>query len=641
MGIIGRRIALTGLVFGMSLVPEAALGQVPPDSIRPDSAAMDTLRIRPEGSDSLQVGPGEADTLSAEDTIFYNLPDVGSGLPAGWGQGVWHWDREALQVAAATTLGELLDEVPGVVPLLGGDYGTPEYVTAFAADVGRIRVFRDGFELLPMDGGVTNLTHIGLAGIEEVTLDRQPGGIVIHLSSLRHHDARPASEIEVGTGELDTNIFRGTFLDPSALGGSVAVALDRSDTRGDGSGESGSRTGTWLRYQRHWGDDFGVALDYRSLRSETAVSDFMSGASRSDWVVRVRKRVLSAVVGEVFRGNTTLDVKDEREAYLGVGGSRSQTGASLSASLDAGVWGRATYRRLGGDDLPSGRMDLEGGVTLPWLGGVAAEWHRGDWPTITTTNHRLRAWTRPVAGLSLFASRDEGWEGGRMGPAMLAEIPEVADTLTGEPDPPADPAAFFRMTHREATRAGGRFSWRGVDLSGAVLDLRAGEVFPLGIAADVAGEEITRVARTGWEVWGRVPVPVMPGLNLVGSLQQWDEEAVYLPRQIYRGAFQYHRTFLETGNFELWWTVGVRGRDPMLLPTTTEAIDSTTASTVVVHTRVPFHQSWYGRIQARIMTLRIFVAWENFTRRDALHDFPGRVQPRMRAVYGIRWSMWN
>jgi hypothetical protein len=60
-----------------------------------------------------------------------------------------------------------------------------------------------------------------------------------------------------------------------------------------------------------------------------------------------------------------------------------------------------------------------------------------------------------------------------------------------------------------------------------------------------------------------------------------------------------------------------------------------------VYGRVPFYQNWYARLQLRIVTVRIFMGWDNFTIRRDLQDFPGRLLPITRAFYGIRWTMWN
>ena len=103
-------------------------------------------------------------------------------------------------VSGANTLSELVALVPGVIELLGGDYGTPAAVSAFGVGGGGVRVTRDGFEVLPVEGGVPDLQRIGLAGIDQVKLERNGGELLIELTSHRYVDGRPFSVVEAGTG---------------------------------------------------------------------------------------------------------------------------------------------------------------------------------------------------------------------------------------------------------------------------------------------------------------------------------------------------------------------------------------------------------------------------------------------------------
>ena len=279
--------------------PPALGAQIPPDSVKADSLragppAPDTV---PAPSDTVPGPPGEgaslpdslaaADSLAA-DSVIHNLPASDPGIPPGWIRGVWEWDAGAIMASGANTLVELLQDVPGMVPIRGGDYGTPLALTAFGAAGGGLRVIRDGFELLPLAGSVPDLSRIGLGGIARVRLERRAGGLVVRLTSHRYTAAAPLSRVEVGTGDLDTNVFRGTFADPRALGGSVALALERADTRGPGGKEVGNRNGSWLRYQLHRGDDGGVAVDFRRMGTETEVDDYAATVTRTDWAVRGR-----------------------------------------------------------------------------------------------------------------------------------------------------------------------------------------------------------------------------------------------------------------------------------------------------------------------------------------------------------------
>ena len=56
---------------------------------------------------------------------------------------------------------------------------------------------------------------------------------------------------------------------------------------------------------------------------------------------------------------------------------------------------------------------------------------------------------------------------------------------------------------------------------------------------------------------------------------------------------------------------------------------------------VPYHQSWYFRLQLRILTFHLFVLTENFTAERELQDFPERFLPGGRSIYGIKWTLWN
>jgi hypothetical protein len=61
----------------------------------------------------------------------------------------------------------------------------------------------------------------------------------------------------------------------------------------------------------------------------------------------------------------------------------------------------------------------------------------------------------------------------------------------------------------------------------------------------------------------------------------------------------------------------------------------------LVNNTVPFYQNWFVRLQIRIVTVRAFIMWENFTIRQQNQDFPGRILPQTRSLYGVRWTLWN
>jgi hypothetical protein len=62
---------------------------------------------------------------------------------------------------------------------------------------------------------------------------------------------------------------------------------------------------------------------------------------------------------------------------------------------------------------------------------------------------------------------------------------------------------------------------------------------------------------------------------------------------------------------------------------------------VVAPASVPFYQNWFVRLQIRIVTVRAFFMWENFTIRQRNQDFPERILPATRSIYGVRWTLRN
>jgi hypothetical protein len=369
------------------------------------------------------------------------------------------------------------------------------------------------------------------------------------------------------------------------------------------------------------------------------------------------------LVGDLYYGSSSLKT-EEPDTFDFEPTARTQAGALLTLDTE---WIRALGRvqKLSGEGLPASSAHLEVDGSLGRYAGVAGEMTWESWDDRSVSRNRIRAWTAPVGGFSIFAEMGSGDWGL---PYLPAVPPPPPDTATAGDDPPAvDTFAAVipgpRFAEQSSSRFGAHFMWKGFSVAGARLKIESDSLFLLGLPTDRSGATQAGGTREGFELSARIPL-YPRGFSLVGWWQKWDqaedvwttpkdtaaepelapEDKVpwrYLPRQSYQASLSFHDTFYPTGNLEVWFDLGVRGRDPMAVPFPEEVEVGDAGDIRQVPTMVPFYQSWFVRLQIRIVTVRAFFTWENFTLRQRNQDFPGRILPATRSQYGVRWTLWN
>ncbi|UCC26378.1 MAG: TonB-dependent receptor plug domain-containing protein [Gemmatimonadales bacterium] len=575
------------------------------------------------------------DSLAPADTVVHALMALPGHRPDHDPALVARWDRDLLLRERAVTLLELLASQPGTIPLRTGDYGAPEGVVLDGMAGGRLRIFVDGVEEVAMDGSVVDLAQVTLAGIASVEVLRAGGELRILLTTQQPSVPSPVSSIEAGTGDLDTNIFRGSFFHPNAFGGGLSLLFERMDSDGRGGQEEGTLQSVWLRYVRPLGDRFQVAGEIRGRTAKSALERTVPEAARATRALRVRARLWEGVAVEAFAAQNNLDLTSglSRVDSMVVDTVTSDTtivvlyepekdrstqfGGRLGVDLGP-VWGQASFRHI---DRPIRasltRTDVDLGATHPGLGGLSGRlgWDREDGESRVAWG--VSGWTRPLLGVSLTASLDGGVRGW-WDPAAPAP-----DSVT---------AGYPGQSDGTFVRAGARFALGPISVEGSWLRSEVDSVLPLGNRVDQGVEAFEGDRADGFVVAGSVALPV-EGFALQGSLEQWETEGLLRPSQIYRGGLTFHDTFYPTGNLEITAGFLVEGRDPMLLPIR----DPASGGPV----RVPFYQSWNAHIQIRVVTVRAFIRWDNLFLRPENQDLPGRLLPRTRAMFGVRWTLTN
>ncbi|MCC6319474.1 MAG: hypothetical protein IT361_17520 [Gemmatimonadaceae bacterium] len=176
-----------------------SLARARADSLRSDSLMREDLAIIAEQrkrADSIK-----APLAAAESPVLTEHP------------GVLSWNREQLGASGAMTLGDLLEGIPGLTVFRTGWIGSPEQA-AYLGDFGTVRVFYDGLEapaLDPRNGGTHDLSLIQLWQLEDVRIERGATELRIHLRTWSVRNVTPATRVDIGTGDLSTNAYRGYF----------------------------------------------------------------------------------------------------------------------------------------------------------------------------------------------------------------------------------------------------------------------------------------------------------------------------------------------------------------------------------------------------------------------------------------------
>ena len=600
----------------LHFTPSFLTGQIP-DTI---ALTTDTLsnQLGIVGQDSMFIS---SDSVPE---IVHILPEMAEVFPASYKAGIWLWDRQAMLSSSALTLAELVELTPGIVSLKGGDYGTPETVISFGLASGNIKIFWDGLEWIPMDSGVPDLSRITLAGIKEVRIERRMTGLRIELLSLEPTELTPETVIQVATGDLGTNFLRAELVHPDVLGGSLTFAMDRLETRGPDFQNRGSLSGVGIRYALHKGDKGGVVAEFKSSNPRNNNVDFAEKTQRSDWNIRGRWRLLDGLIGEAFVGSSSLSENPRGLDSESLDVSRKQFGVRTNYELGGLLWAKGDARFFTDHNLQRKTYDLKVGSSYANPLTVEGYLRSQYWSTRNVSSLGLHAVTDPILGFSLFGSYEDGIVGSPFisGDQVESGMGKV-DALEGN---------LEAFTKRKGSRFGANFSWNGVDASAALLSFEADSLRPLGFSLERKAVSLSGSGQSGFEMGIAFPLPIK-GFEIEGTGQIWEEESSYLPRRLWKSALTYHGLFKESENLEVWGKAGVMGRDSMLLRTL--EVNSNEL------TRVEASQKWFGYIQVRIVTVNIFIRWENMLGKIDNYDFPNRKQPRFRTVYGIRWILTN
>jgi hypothetical protein len=616
---------------------------VPPDSARADSArarrVADSVRAE-------RLARRAADTIKAPLATAEVPPDIEIASR-------YRWNREQLFSSGALTLGELLGRVPGMTAYASGWIATP-HTNTYLGDFGRVRVFYDGVEIDPLDvsmgrrrpcpeegfcaprsGAMLDLSSIPIWTVEEIVVERAAEEVRVHLRSWRVDRTPPYTRVDVSTGDLSTNSYRGFFGRRFANGAALQLGAQQystQDPRAGGDGDLLDVVGRIGWAKKEWSVD-AVALRTRRSRTEQlSCSGVENGncsipfpelpegtqfpsisgldATRSDAYVRVsygspeRARWLQIIAAtsrfaetnektattgtgtEPFIGDT-VDTTASRAQYVVTGGTRL-AGASVSGTARLRVFNGAWYLS------PSGRVGFERGALA--VSGFAE--HQVDDSTLRVD---VSARVSPFRRVSFAAAV------GRSSPTRTADRPTTL-AYRGE--------AGVRV---------GRL-W----VTGGVMSIDTTNV-PAPVVYDTAFRSFAAGQRTGTFATLRGPIWKAVGLDV--SATKWTANQPYLPEVQVRSELYLDTSWLSRfpqGNFHILASVSHEYRSSVWFPRETATAADLSSQYQVVST---------------LLELRLYDASISWQYRNVTGEIyavvPGFQMPRLTNYYGVRWNFFN
>lgn len=622
------------LAVGAFLLWPVGLSGQEPDTVPAPPPERLPPRLAPERPDTVpRVLP--RDTLSTEtvptDTVPADtlgppppeLPEIDPIGPAGWARGVWEWDRLALLRLSDLSLIQLLERIPGVVPVRADVVNQAESAVVFGAAAGAIRYVVDGFALDPLSGPTFDPSRLPLLALDRVRVERRVTGATVYLETAAPDHPRPRTRVEAGTGDMGINLFRGVFLGPRVFGGPMALGFERLASSGAVRAGSNHLAG-WVKWS--WiQDSSGVQIEYRqSDMDRTGVGSGLSGARR-DWVVRART-ARGPVTGEIYAGASR--VEDDRGDVV-IREGTPQGGLRLRGQLAGPVplEGLTALRFRDHPRLPFAELEL-GIRTLPLpLLTLEGEVVRGWWSEGSGSGRWTgRAQVGPLVGLTAFTE-------------LFGGAPLLDDALTHRLVSPD--SAPLRLT-RSGIRAGASLEYRSMAVTGAAIRTSADEAAGLGLPAESGFLRSGGGDATGFEVMARIPTPWDP-LAIEGWYVGMESPAdwLYIPDHHWRVALVYHHLPLPSGNLELFTRVEHEFRGRMTAPALDPASGEPGSEQPSLRTRVGAYRATNLELTIRILTVRAFLRWENFTNRFNQRDLPGFTLPGQHILYGVKWEFLN
>jgi hypothetical protein len=606
------------------------------DPVRRDTTVIDSTAAHRDSVARLEAERQRIARLRAIATDTIKAPLARAEVPPSLSIGEpLSWERDRLFGTGALTLGELIDRVPGVTSYRAGWIAAPE-MAALNGRFGRVRILLDGIEIDPLNSrlaGQHDLSMIDLWQLEDATIETGADEVRVHLRSWQVLNTTPVTRIEIHTGDLQTNSYRGFYGRRFPGGQVVQLAGNHYATTDRRTSESGDHTSLWGR--------IGVA------RNSWSIDGSVLRAGRE-----FTRRVLSGA--PLPNPSDTLPTMD--------GISTIAIGRVAWGTPHDGPWAQAIVSAQSFSIRNPPRTIIDS-IAGPGGGGAGGSPEEPD--TLQVSNDTTQS--RPQFLLSGGTSRGplrlsaqarlRRWQGETsVAPAVRAAFQSggLALSFLGERSPldsvqRVEGGATLNLGQRFAiSGAMSRFMpIEGLDEPSSLAiraeaGMRVGRVWfsggavrrdtsflPAAIAFDstfLAGHQATSTGVFG-TMRGKFYRDV--GVDFTGM--RYGTAGIYRPQYETRS-----RLYLDTdmrakfpsGNLNILLAVTHDYRSGALFPTADGFVQSSQ------------YRVWNAELELRLLTATISFQYRNFLGAE-YQQVPGYTMPSITSIYGIRWNFIN
>ena len=596
--------------------PDSAAAAIPAPA---DSARADSARAR-QRADSVRAA---ALARRAADSVKSPLARAELPPQADIGER-YRWSREELFASGALTLGELLGRVPGVTDFASGWIATP-HVNSYLGDFRRIRLFYDGIELDALDlriGPMNDLAAIPMWTLEELVVERGAEELRVYMRSWRVNKTTPYTRVDVATGDLSTNSYRGMFGRRFANSGALQIGAHQystEDPRAQGDGDQLSIFGRLGWAKKQWSAD-AVLLRTRRSRTEQlrAVEDEGSTLANIPALDATRSDAYARVGYGDPDGGRWLQIIASTSRFAETNTKTPPTGTTTGTEPFVGDTVDSTASRA--------QYVVTGGLKVLGATVSAAGRYR-------VYNHRW--FLTPSARI--------GYDRGMLSTTAYVEQQESDSTFRGDFSARLSPLPFLaiagslgRMSPTSGNTRPTSLAYRGeVGLrlgrmwaTGGIMSLDT-TIVPAPRAYDTLYTDAAIGTHRGMFATLRGPIWKAVGLNVVAT--KWDS-VDYLPTYQVRSELYVNTSWLGRfpgGNFHVKASVAHEYRTGVTFP----VIEG------------PAQRSDQYRSITTLFELRLYDAVISWQYRNILGEIyeviPGFTAPRAINFYGVRWDFFN